>query len=138
MIYPTPQKKVLEEPQLECVGWSLPFSGEGEAHVLERPPAGTLSPVCVTVACAISRFPQAQAGEGLDRVPRVRPVPWACGGSHGEDRAPSTQVSFPAVGLSPKTVLWVCPPVVSQSLGHGKRPGMLLFDSRASCSRVNK
>lgn len=66
--------------------------------MLGRHLAGTLSPVCVTVACSISRSPQAQAGEGLDRVPRVRPLPWDCGRPRGEDRAPSTQVSFLAAG----------------------------------------
>lgn len=57
--------------------------------------AGTLSP----------GFPQAQAGEGLDGVPRGRP----CGSPPGKDRALSTHVSFLATGPSPNSPLGVSP-----------------------------
>lgn len=106
--------------------------------MLGRPLAGTLSPVCVTVTCSVPRFPEAQACEGLERVPWVRPLPWACGGPRVKDRAPSTQVSFLVSGLSPKTVLWVCIPMVCQSPGAWHVPfcqQSLLLGSEPTVSR---
>lgn len=95
--------------------------------------AGTLSPVCVSVPCSISGFPQAEAGEGLHTVPRVRPLPWACGGPHGEHPG-----ALPGHWLVPENGPPAVSPWVSQSLGDGKGPGTFLPDSRASCLRVNR